>query len=43
MNVTLIGATGYVGSHILPELLNRGHRVTTLTRHPEKISLKKST
>ena len=34
MKVALIGATGYVGSRILSELLQRRHRVTALTRHP---------
>jgi putative NADH-flavin reductase len=37
MNIALIGATGFVGSAILPELLNRGHRVTALTRNPAKL------
>lgn len=31
-NVILIGATGFVGSHILTELLNRGHHVTAVAR-----------
>jgi uncharacterized protein YbjT (DUF2867 family) len=32
MNVTLTGATGFVGSHILAELLKHGHEVTALVR-----------
>jgi putative NADH-flavin reductase len=37
MKVALIGATGNVGSRILAELLNRGHEVTGIARHPEKL------
>ncbi len=37
MEVALIGASGNVGSRILTELLNRGHRVTGIVRHPEKL------
>jgi putative NADH-flavin reductase len=37
MKVALIGATGFVGSRILTELLQRGHRVTALVRHPETL------
>jgi putative NADH-flavin reductase len=38
MNIALIGATGFVGSAILPELLARGHHVTALARTPSKIT-----
>lgn len=38
MKVALIGATGNVGSRILNELLMRGHQVTAIVRHPEKVS-----
>jgi putative NADH-flavin reductase len=38
MNIALIGATGFVGSAILPELLARGHQVTALARTPSKIA-----
>jgi putative NADH-flavin reductase len=37
MKVALIGATGNVGSRILTELLSRGHEVTGIARHPEKL------
>ena len=36
MNIALIGGTGFVGSRILPELLQRGHAVSALARHPNK-------
>lgn len=39
MKVALIGASGFVGSYILQELLNRGHQVSAIVRHPEKISI----
>jgi uncharacterized protein len=38
MKVALIGASGNVGSRVLAELLSRGHTVTAIARHPEKIS-----
>lgn len=37
-NVALIGASGAVGSRILKELSDRGHRVTGIARSPEKIA-----
>lgn len=36
-NVLLIGATGFVGSAILDELVNRGHKVTAVVRNVEKV------
>lgn len=39
MKIVLIGATGFVGSAVLKELLERGHEVTAVSRHPEKITL----
>lgn len=39
-NVVLIGASGFVGSAILNEALYRGHRVTVVALHPEKITVK---
>ncbi len=37
MKIALIGATGFVGSAILHEALQRGHEVTAIVRHPEKV------
>jgi uncharacterized protein len=37
MKIALIGASGQAGSRILAELLNRGHEVTAIVRHPEKV------
>ena len=39
MKLTLIGASGFVGSAVLNEALSRGHQVTAIVRHPEKITL----
>ena len=36
-NVVLIGATGFVGSAILNELLTRGHKVTAVVRNAAKL------
>lgn len=38
MKVALIGATGFVGSPLLAELLSRGHQVTVLARNPGKLA-----
>ncbi len=37
MKVALIGATGFVGSHLLQELVNRGFEVTAVARSVDKI------
>ena len=37
MKIALIGATGFVGSAILKEALDRGIQVTAIARHPEKL------
>lgn len=38
--IVLIGATGFVGSAILKEALNRGHQVIAIARNPEIITIK---
>jgi putative NADH-flavin reductase len=38
MNIALIGASGFIGSALLSEALARGHRVTALVGHPEKLA-----
>jgi putative NADH-flavin reductase len=35
MKITLIGATGFVGSNILNELANRNHEITAIARNPK--------
>lgn len=37
MKIVVIGATGFVGSAILREALDRGHEVTAIARDPEKL------
>ena len=39
MKIALIGASGFVGTAILDEALERGHHVTAIVRHPEKITV----
>lgn len=38
MRVALIGATGKAGSRVLKELVDRGHEVTAIVRHPENVA-----
>lgn len=38
MKIVIIGASGYVGSALLAEALARGHQVTALVGHPEKLA-----
>ncbi|SEM38192.1 hypothetical protein SAMN05216436_10437 [bacterium A37T11] len=35
--IAIIGASGFVGSAVLKEALSRGHEVTAIVRHPEKL------
>jgi hypothetical protein len=37
MKIALLGATGFVGSALLKEALDRGHTVTAIVRYPEKL------
>ncbi|WP_442587580.1 NAD(P)-dependent oxidoreductase [Pedobacter sp. AW31-3R] len=39
MKIALIGASGFVGTAILKEALDRGHQVTAIVRNPENITL----
>lgn len=38
MKVAVVGASGRAGSEIVAELVRRGHTVTGIARHPEKIA-----
>jgi putative NADH-flavin reductase len=38
MKIALIGATGFAGTAVLAELLQRGHHVTALVRNPGKLA-----
>lgn len=38
MKIALIGATGFVGTAVLAELLQRKHSVTALVRDPAKLA-----
>ena len=38
MKIALVGGSGFVGSALLQELLHRGHEVTALARHVNKIA-----
>ena len=37
MKIAIIGATGNAGSRLVTELLNRGHQVLGIARHPDKM------
>lgn len=37
MRCVVFGATGYLGTRLVPELLSAGHEVTVLARHPAKL------
>ncbi|WP_431247416.1 NAD-dependent epimerase/dehydratase family protein [Leifsonia xyli] len=39
MNILLTGATGFIGSSVLPRLLDEGHTVTALVRDADKASI----
>lgn len=39
MKVAVIGASGQIGAFIRDEALARGHCVTAIVRHPEKIAV----
>ena len=39
MKIALIGASGFVGTAILTEALNRGHQVKAIVRNPENITI----
>ncbi|GAB4041317.1 NAD(P)-dependent oxidoreductase [Spirosoma gilvum] len=38
MKLAIIGASGFVGSAVLAEALQRGHNVTAIVPHPEKVT-----
>ena len=38
MKIAVVGASGNAGSRIVAELARRGHTVTAIARHPEKIA-----
>jgi putative NADH-flavin reductase len=39
VKVAIIGASGQIGAFIRDEALGRGHQVTAIVRHPEKITV----
>ena len=38
MKIAVVGASGNAGSRIVTELVSRGHTITAIARHPEKIA-----
>jgi putative NADH-flavin reductase len=40
MKVAIIGASGFIGSYVRDEALGRGHQVTAIVRHPEKMTVR---
>ncbi|WPV66407.1 NAD(P)-dependent oxidoreductase [Chitinophaga sp. LS1] len=39
MKLSIVGASGFIGSALLAEALERGHEVTAIVRNPEKITI----
>jgi len=39
LDIVIYGATGEVGSHVVHEALDRGHRVTAVSRRPEQVEM----
>ena len=39
LNIVIYGATGEVGSRVVQEALDRGHRVTAVSRNPEQVEM----
>jgi len=37
MKIAIVGATGFIGSKLRDEAINRGHVVTAITRSPDKL------
>ncbi|MDH3508493.1 MAG: NAD(P)H-binding protein [Gammaproteobacteria bacterium] len=42
LDIVIYGATGEVGSHIMGEALQRGHRVTAVSRNPASVEMQHS-
>jgi putative NADH-flavin reductase len=40
LDIVIYGATGDVGSHVMQEALDRGHRVTAVSRKPSQVELR---
>ena len=40
LDIVVYGATGEVGSHVVQEALDRGHRVTAVSRKPDTVTLR---
>ncbi len=38
LDIVIYGATGEIGSHVVQEALDRGHRVTAVSRNPAKVT-----
>lgn len=37
MKIFITGGTGFIGSHVVVEMINKGHSVTILARNPQKV------
>ena len=40
LDIVIYGASGEVGSHVVREALDRGHRITAVSRNPQKVEMR---
>ena len=41
MKILLTGANGYIGTHLLPILVEAGHQIVAMVRNPQRLQIPK--